>query len=102
MDITISFSALNDLMKGTEEYIESVGVAESDDIQKEIDRYNAALNYAANAVHAAMQNGAELCSRCKENHAEQLHTCPYQVEIHGNEGLCDCCSQCIGDCQEDI
>ena len=102
MNIIISFSTLNDLMKGTEEYIESVGVPESEEIQKEIDRYNAALSYAANAVHATMQNGAELCSRCEENHAEQLHTCPYQVEIHGNDGLCDCCVECVGECQLDI
>ena len=45
----------------------------------------------------------KLCSKCGRNPAEELHPCPYQQEIYGEEEeLCDCCCECQGDCNESI
>lgn len=43
------------------------------------------------------------CTRCGNNPAEVSHTCPFSVEIAGDdERLCDCCNECTNECAMDI
>lgn len=30
------------------------------------------------------------------------HTCPYKVDIAGDDRLCTCCAECVGECAADI
>ena len=43
------------------------------------------------------------CPSCGKREATEPHTCPFQVEINGDEEtLCECCSECEGECAMDI
>lgn len=50
------------------------------------------------------------CQKCKVNDAKAPHTCPYdeemQTEEERNAGdkltLCNCCSNCEGECSDDV
>ena len=43
------------------------------------------------------------CSRCGKETDGDIHTCPYQCEIHDDyEDCCDCCEECEEQCCEDI
>ena len=45
----------------------------------------------------------ELCERCGRNPVQELHTCPYQVDMFGDtETLCNCCHECEGNCCQDV
>lgn len=46
----------------------------------------------------------ELCSRCKQNPAEELHGCPYAEDVGNNhdQEYCDCCNKCRRECLADI
>jgi len=43
-----------------------------------------------------------LCSSCRDNIAEEKHTCPYSEEIHSDYTLCNCCDRCSQNCTDDI
>jgi hypothetical protein len=48
-------------------------------------------------------NTEELCECCGKNPAEPLHTCPFAVEIYGDEKqMCNCCDTCENQCCQDI
>lgn len=43
------------------------------------------------------------CQSCQNEEALELHTCPYAEEINNDsENLCNCCSNCINQCYQDI
>lgn len=52
----------------------------------------------------------ETCDKCESyshvtrpNEAGDLGTCPYQVEINGDDKtLCNCCPECRRDCAMDV
>lgn len=47
--------------------------------------------------------GGDKCQMCKQNHAEELHSCPYAEDINGDyDTLCNCCHECSRQCAEDI
>ena len=47
--------------------------------------------------------GKKLCEQCNKNKAEELHTCPFAVEIYGDrEQQCNCCDICENQCCQDI
>jgi len=37
-----------------------------------------------------------------DNKAKELHRCPYDEEITGNEELCNCCDDCARECAWEI
>ncbi len=44
----------------------------------------------------------EICDRCYSK-AQELHSCPYEEEINGdNAKLCNCCEGCTTDCRDSI
>lgn len=42
------------------------------------------------------------CQTCGEADAEPEHTCPFALEIHGDEVKCNCCTGCEDDCSQSI
>ena len=45
----------------------------------------------------------ELCGCCEKKPAQDMHTCPFAEEIHGDEeSLCNCCEDCETKCCDDI
>ena len=45
----------------------------------------------------------EVCPLCDKAPAETAHLCPYAEDINDDhETLCRCCSNCTGDCADDI
>jgi len=43
------------------------------------------------------------CPRCGKNEASDLHTCPLQVDVLGNENFtCTCCEECQRQCADGI
>jgi hypothetical protein len=44
-----------------------------------------------------------LCPRCKKAAAKPIHPCPFESEIHDNNGPnCTCCDECANQCREDV
>ena len=37
-----------------------------------------------------------------KNLAQEPHTCPFAEDIHGSQGLCNCCADCEYECAMDI
>ena len=45
----------------------------------------------------------EKCERCNKNDGEDLHVCPYQEDVNGDEEtLCNCCTDCVNTCVDEI
>ena len=43
------------------------------------------------------------CPTCKKNPAKELHTCPFQEDVHDDSTtLCACCDECTHQCGMDI
>ena len=44
-----------------------------------------------------------ICKKCKQHSALDLHSCPYQSDVNNDsESLCDCCEECTDECCMDI
>lgn len=50
------------------------------------------------------QTDPNLCPVCQKNPAEELHSCPYEADIHNNpdEFFCTCCAACTQNCADEI
>lgn len=45
----------------------------------------------------------DMCVKCNSNQAKELHECPFEKEIHGNDKTeCNCCDDCTYDCYMEI
>ena len=45
----------------------------------------------------------ELCKYGKDHNVNKFHTCPYQVDINEDKAHeCQCCQECIQDCNDAI
>jgi hypothetical protein len=43
------------------------------------------------------------CHRCGGNGTEELHPCPYNSDINGDDTpCCNCCQNCCEDCAMDV
>jgi hypothetical protein len=52
--------------------------------------------------HAELWEGDE-CQRCSATvPLANEHTCPFAVEIHDDDTLCNCCDDCAGNCRMEI
>lgn len=44
----------------------------------------------------------ELCEKCHKVQGDELHECPYQVDVFDDYSyLCNCCDECERECQDD-
>jgi hypothetical protein len=43
-----------------------------------------------------------LCKKCSKSLNNQLHKCPFLMDVHDDHTLCDCCDDCMCICSEDI
>lgn len=44
----------------------------------------------------------KLCECCEEKKALEPHACPLAEEVYGSKHLCTCCSECSGNCADNI
>jgi hypothetical protein len=58
--------------------------------------------YTTTGIPAEKPSAPPRCS-CKKNRATLVgHCCPFNVEIHGDNTLCHCCSACRQNCADEI
>jgi hypothetical protein len=51
-----------------------------------------------------ISNDSSICSGCREDDANNMHSCPYQEAIKANSdtNYCNCCDSCTTQCQNGI
>lgn len=60
-------------------------------------------DFTESAARAWLAENEPRCSTCKKHPAEELHTCPYRVDIDNDPDFqCDCCEDCENECAMDI
>jgi hypothetical protein len=50
----------------------------------------------------SQEKGEHVECRKSSKKAKELHTCPYRVDVEGDDSLCDCDKQREIDCAHDI
>ncbi len=49
-----------------------------------------------------MPKPKNVCKGCYVNEGNGKHTCPFKIEITGNDEKCNCCDECRSGCCQEI
>ncbi len=95
----------NNFFEELEKYFENTSKEKIDeDWQKslEYDQVGPTMEEFLSENESTIRKNPNQCQKCSCPE-EQLHPCPYASEIHGDEeSLCNCCSECVGVCLDEI